>query len=137
MIPSIVKIPWVPLFLMLNFINFMIYGLLFQGILQNKFEKEFKPLVKVSFMIFGLTFLYWFVYLFIITLLTGSFFYFGNFIPLAIPLFLINAFLSTLIYQKAGNIIPGAIVNSLFFTLLICTMTSYQSGLSFILGFFH
>jgi len=127
----------VPLFLIINFIIFMIYGLLFHGVFQNKFEKGFKPLVKVSFGIFGFTFLYWFTYLFIFSLIMRSFFYFGNFIPFAIPLFLMNGFLSTLIYQKSGNIIAGAIVNTLFFTLMICTISPYQSGLSFILGFLH
>ncbi|MFX1387548.1 MAG: hypothetical protein ACFE9M_10060, partial [Promethearchaeota archaeon] len=137
MIPSLVKVPWVPIFLIIHFVIFMIYGLLFHGIFQNKFEKGFKPLVKVSFGIFGFTFLYWFIYLLIFSLIMGSFFYFGNFIPFAIPLFLMNGFLSTLIYQKSGNIIAGAIVNTLFFTLMICTISPYQSGLSFILGFFH
>jgi len=136
MIPSLVKVPWVPIFMVINFIIFMIYGLLFHGIFQNKFEKGFKPLVKVSFTIFGFTFLYWFVYLLIFSLIMGSFFYFGNFLPLAIPIFLMNGFLSTLIYQKSGNIIAGALVNTLFFTLLICTISTYQSGLDFILGFF-
>jgi len=136
MIPSLVKVPWVPIFMVINFIIFMIYGLLFHGIFQNKFEKGFKPLVKVSFTIFGFTFLYWFVYLLIFSLIMGSFFYFGNFLPLAIPIFLMNGFLSTLIYQKSGNIIAGALVNTLFFTLLICTISTYQSGLNFILGFF-
>jgi len=137
MIPSLVKVPWLPIFLVINFIIFLIYGLLFHGIFQNKFEKGFRPLVKVSFTIFGVLFLYWFVYLFIFSLIMGSFFYFGNFIPFAIPLFLINSFLSTLIYHKSGNIIAGALVNTLFFTLLICTISPYQSGLSFIFGFFH
>ncbi|MFX1308620.1 MAG: hypothetical protein ACFE8C_02905, partial [Promethearchaeota archaeon] len=137
MIPSLVKVPWVPIFLIIHFVIFMIYGLLFHGIFQNKFEKGFKPLVKVSFGIFGFTFLYWFIYLLIFSLIMGSFFYFGNFVPFAIPLFLMNGFLSTLIYQKSGNIIAGAIVNTLFFTLMICTISPYQSGLSFILGFFH
>lgn len=137
MIPSLVKLPWVLLFLFINFIIFMIYGLLFHGIFQNKFEKGFKPLVKVSLAISGFLFLYWFVILFIFSLIMGNFLYFGNFVPLGIPLFLMNGFLSTLIYQKSGNIIAGALVNTLFFTLVICTISPYQSGLGFILGFFH
>ena len=137
MIPSLLKLAWVPLFFIINFIIFMIYGLMFHGILQNKFEKGLKPLIKVSFTIFGIFFLYFFTILFIFGLITGSFFYFGNFVPLAIPLFLLNAFLSTLIYEKSGNIIAGALVNTLFFTLFICTISPYQSGLSFIMGFLH
>ncbi|MFX0140199.1 MAG: alpha/beta hydrolase [Candidatus Hodarchaeota archaeon] len=137
MIPSLVKVPWVPIFVVINFIIFMIYGLLFHGIFQKKFEKGFKPIVKASFTIFGFMFLYWFVYLLIFSLIMRSFFYFGNFIPFVVPLFLMTSFLSTLIYQKSGNIIAGAFVNTLFFTLLICTISPYQSGLNFILGFFH
>jgi hypothetical protein len=115
----------------------MIYGLLFHAVFQNKFKNDFIALVKVSVSIFGFTFVYWFIFLMIFSFIMGSFFYFGNFIPFAIPLFLMNSFFSTLIYQKSGNIIAGALVNTLFFTLMICTISPYQSGLSFILGFFH
>lgn len=135
MIPSVIKIVWVPLFLIINFIIFMVYGLVFHGILQNKFGGDTKSLIKVSVIIFGTLFLYWFTYLFIVALVMRSFFYFGSFLPFAIPLFLLNAFTSTLIYKKSGNIIAGAIVNTLFFTLMICTIAPYQSGLSFIMGF--
>jgi len=137
MIPSIIKIPWVPVFFLINFIMFLIYGILFHGILQNKFEEGFKPLVKASLMIFVIQLLFWFTYLFVMGLAMRSFFYFGSFLPFAIPLFLLNSFLSTLIYKKSGNIIAGAIVNTLFFTLLICTISPFQSGLSFIMGFIH
>ncbi|MFW9970008.1 MAG: serine aminopeptidase domain-containing protein [Candidatus Odinarchaeota archaeon] len=136
-IPSIVKIPWIFLFLILNFIIFMIFGILFHGVLQNKFETDFKSLLKVSSLIFGFLIIYMTIYLLLVALLTRSLFYFGVFMPFAIPLNLMNAFLSTKIYQKSGNIIAGAIVNTLFFTLLICTISPYQSGLSFILGFLH
>jgi len=115
----------------------MIFGLLFHGILQNKFETGSIAQIKVSLMVFGFLFLYMITYLLILALIMGSFFYFGSFLPLAIPLFLLNAFVSTILYEKTGNIIPGALVNTLFFTLLICTISPYQSGISFILGFFH
>jgi len=137
MIPSLVKIPWIPLFLILNFIIFMIFGILFHGVLQNKFETDFKSLLKISSIIFGFLILYMSIYLLIMAIPMRNLFYFGSFLPFAIPLNLMNAFLSTLIYKKTGNIIAGAIVNTLFFTLLICTISPYQSGLSFILGFFH
>ena len=136
MIPGITKIPWVLVFFLINFIIFIIYGILFHGVIQNKFDEGFKPLVKASTMIFLLQFLFWFTYLFIISLAMGSFFYFGSFLPLAIPMFLLISFLSTLIYKKSGNVIAGALVNTLFFTLLICTTSPYQSGLSFIMGIF-
>jgi dienelactone hydrolase len=137
MIPSITKIPWVPLYFIIFFIIFMIFGLVFHGVLQSKFEKGVKPLVKISLIIFGALFLYMFTILLILALVMGSFFYFGSFLPLAVPLFLLISFISTILYDKTGSIIPGALVNTLFFTLLICTISPYQSGISFILGFFH
>ncbi|MHA2180519.1 MAG: hypothetical protein ACXAAH_03755, partial [Promethearchaeota archaeon] len=136
MIPSIIKIPWVPLFILINFIIFLIYGIFFHGVLQERIEEGIKPLAKVSFMIFVAQFLYWFSYLFTIGLIMRSFFYFGSFLPFSIPMFLMNSVLSTLIYKKSGNVIAGALVNTLFFTLIICTISPYQSGLSFLLGFF-
>ncbi len=136
-IPSLVKIPWLFVVFPIIFIIFMVFSLLVQGILQNKFDRGIKDLVKVSLLQFGILFLYWFTYLFIISLVMNSFFYFGSFLPLAIPMFLLISAFSTIIYQKSGNIIAGAIVIALFFTLLICTMSSYQSGLSFIMGFLH
>ena len=137
MIPSLVKVPWVLIFMVIHFIIFMIYGLLFHGVFQNKFDDGYKSIVKVSLAIFGFLFIYWFIILFIFSLIMGSFFYFGNFIPFAIPLFLMNGVLSTITYQKTGNVIAGALINTIFFTLMICTISPYQSGLSFILGFFH
>ena len=137
MIPSITKIPWVPLYFVIFFIIFMIFGLVFHGILQNKFEKGVIPLVKMSLIVFGTLFLYMFTILLILALVMGSFFYFGSFLPLAVPLFLLISFISTILYDRTGSIIPGALVTTLFFTLLICTISPYQSGFSFILGFFH
>ncbi|MFX0082481.1 MAG: alpha/beta hydrolase [Candidatus Hodarchaeota archaeon] len=137
MIPSITKIPWIPLYFAILFAIFMIYGLLFHGILQNKFKTGLRAQIKASLVVFGLLFLYIFTYLLIFALIMGSFFYFGSFLPLAIPLFLLIAIISTIAYDKTGNIISGALINTLFFTLLICTISPYQSGISFIIGFFH
>ena len=137
MVPSLIKIPWLFLVFPLTFIIFMIFSLLLQGILQNKFDRGIKNLVKFSLLQFGLLFSYMFTYLFIISLAMNSFFYFGSFLPFAIPLFLIVSVFSTVIYQKSGNIIAGTIVIALFFTLLISTISPYQSGLSFIMGFFR
>jgi len=135
LIPSLVKIPWLFLIFPIIFMIFMIFSLLVQGILQNKFDRGIKDLVKVSLLQFGILFLYWFTYLFIISLVMNSFYYFGSFLSLAIPMFLLISALSTIIYQKSGNTIASAIVIALIFTILICTMSSYQSGVNFIMGF--
>ncbi|MHA2393933.1 MAG: alpha/beta hydrolase [Promethearchaeota archaeon] len=136
MIPSLIKIPWMFLVVPITFVILMIFSLILQGVLHNKFERGSKGFIEVSMINFGFLFSYMFFYLLIIALVMNSFFYFGSFLPFAIPLFLIISVFSTHIYQKSGNIIAGAIVNTLFFTLLICTISPYQSGLSFVMGFF-
>jgi alpha/beta superfamily hydrolase len=135
MMPSLIRIAWLPIYFIMDFIILLIFGLLFHGILQNKFERGFKNIVKISLIIFAFLFSYLFVYLFIIALLMGNFFFFGSFMPFAIPIFLLVSFISTVSYQKTGNIIVGILINTLFYTMLICTISTYQPGLSFILGF--
>ncbi|MFX1344037.1 MAG: alpha/beta hydrolase [Promethearchaeota archaeon] len=137
MIPSITKIPWILVYFAIFFFIFMIFGLIFHEIIQKNYKKGVKSLIKVSLIIFGTLFIYMLIILLILSLIMGSFFYFGSFIPLAIPIFLMISFNSTIVYEKVGNIIPVVLVNTLFFTLLICTISPYESGISFIFGFLH
>jgi len=136
MAPSLIKIPWMFLIVPITFVIFMIYSLINQGVLQGKIGRGLKSLVKMTLLNFVFQFLYWFLYLLIIGGIMGSLFYFGSFMPFAIPLFLIMSAFSAFIYQKTGNIIAGAMVITLFFTLLICTISPYESGFSFIMRFF-
>jgi dienelactone hydrolase len=137
MVPTLMKWFWVPIYFGIFFFILVILGLLFHGVIQNKVGPGLRNCIKVSLMTFGFLFLFMFSYLFILAIIMNSFFYFGSFLPIAIPIFLLTAFNSTIIYQKTGNVIAGAIVNSLFITLVICTLSPYQNGLSFILGFFQ
>ncbi|MFX1322115.1 MAG: alpha/beta hydrolase [Promethearchaeota archaeon] len=137
MVPAPMKTFWVPIYFMMFFFINIIFGLLFHGVIQNKVGSGRRNLIKVSLMIFGFLFLNIFSYLFILAIIMKNFFYFGTFLPVAIPILLSIAFSSTLIYQKSGNVIAGAIVSSFFLTLVICTLSPYQNGLSFVLGFFH
>jgi dienelactone hydrolase len=136
-IPSLVKIPWLFLIFPISFTIFMVFSIFVQGILQNKFHRGIKDLMKISLLQFGFLFLYMSTYLLIIALVMNNFFYFGSFLPIAFPVFLLISVFSTFIYQKSGNIISGLIVITLFFTLLVCAMSSYESGINFIMGFFR
>lgn len=137
MVPATIKMFWLPIYFIMFFFIQIIYGLIFHGVLQNKFKTSRKNLIKVSLLIFGFLFLYMFSYLFVLAIFMNNFFYFGTFLPVAIPIFLLSAFNSTIIYYESKNVIAGAIVNSLFLTFVICTLSPYQNGLSFILGFLH
>ena len=114
----------------------MMFNLLTQVILQNKFEDSRNSLLKVGFLGFLFPFVYFFTYLLIFGMVLGSYFYFGNFMPIASIMFPLTAFVSVVCYKKTGNIIVGVIVNSFMLTILIVTMSPPQSGLQFLMGFF-
>jgi hypothetical protein len=135
MAPSLIKIPWMFLVVPITFLIFMIYSLINQGVFHDKIERGLKGLVKMTLLNFVFQFVYWFLFLLMLGGIMGSLFYFGSFMPFAIPLFLLMSVFSTFIYQKTGNIIAGAMVITLFFTLLICTISPYESGLNFIMRF--
>lgn len=133
-IPSLGKIIYFPIFIVIGLYIFMIFGLLFNVVIQPKLEEGLIGVFKSGILIFGFLFAYMFTYLFIICIIMGNFFYFGSFVPIAIPLYVLSAFSSAILYQKTGNIITGTIVNASFFILFLCTLSTPQSGYSFIIG---
>ena len=133
-IPSLGKIIYFPIFIVIGLYIFMIFGLLFNVVIQPKLEEGLIGVFKSGILIFGFLFAYMFTYLFIICIIMGNFFYFGSFVPIAIPLYVLSAFSSAILYQKTGNIITSTIVNASFFILFLCTLSTPQSGYSFIIG---
>ncbi|MBD3197132.1 MAG: hypothetical protein GF317_18905 [Candidatus Lokiarchaeota archaeon] len=135
MIPSISKIPWVPIYIIIGFVIFLIYHINLQMLIQSKYPFERNSTIKILVINFGLQFLYVISYILLVSFLTGSLFYFGTMIPVATPILIITTFISVFCYKKTGNIIAGTIVNSVFFVLILSTIAPYQSLLSFLLGF--
>ena len=124
MVPSLIKILWEIIYLIIGFFVFTTTGILTQGIIQNKFANNIKDLIKVGIITFGILFIYFFTYLFIFSLILGTFYYFGSFIPLAVPIFLLIAFTSVICYKNTGNIISGVIPGMFFLITLICAVSS-------------
>ncbi|MCJ7647766.1 MAG: hypothetical protein MUP85_04060, partial [Candidatus Lokiarchaeota archaeon] len=93
--------------------------------------------LKVIFLGFFFPFIYYFVYLLIIGVITGSFFYFGTFIPISLVMFMLTSAVCVVAYQKTGNILTGAIIGAFLLTFLIVTMSPPQSGLAFLVRFLH
>ena len=135
LLPSITKMWTIPIFFAISFVIFIMFNLLTQVILQNKYEDSRKDILKAGFPGFIFPFIYYFTYLLIFGIVLGSYFYFGNFMPIASIMFPLTAFVSVVCYKKTGNIIVGAIVNSFMLTMLIVTMSPPQTGLSFLMGF--
>ena len=135
LLPSITKMWTIPIFFAISFVIFIMFNLLTQVILQNKYEDSRKDILKAGFPGFIFPFIYYFTYLLIFGIVLRSYFYFGNFMPIASVMFPLTAFVSVVCYKKSGNIIVGAIVNSFILTMLIVTMSPPQTGLEFLMGF--
>ncbi len=132
LVPSITKLWTIPIYFAINFFVILILSTVTQVIIQNKFSDSIKDTIKVLFLGASFPLLYYIVYLLLVSVLMRSLFYFGTFIPISILMFTLTSGVSVISYRKTGNIIIGAIVNALLLTFLIVTMSTPQSGLSFI-----
>ncbi len=132
LVPSITKIWTMPIYFVISFFVILILNLLTQVIIQNKFNDSIKDTLKVLLLGAIFPLLYYIVYLLLVSVIMRSLFYFGTFIPISILMFTLTSGVSILTYRKTGNIIIGAIVNAILLTFLIVTISTPQSGLSFI-----
>jgi len=132
LVPSMTKFWTMPIYFAISFFVILILNMVTQVILQNKFSDSIKDTMKVLFLGAIFPLLYYIVYLLLVSVLMRSLFYFGTFIPISILMFTLTSGVSILSYRKTGNIITGAIINAVLLTFLIVTMSTPQSGLSFI-----
>jgi len=132
LVPSITKFWTIPIYFVISFFVILILNLVTQVIIQNKFSDSIKDTMKVLFLGTIFPLLYYIVYLLLVSVLMRSLFYFGTFIPISILMFTLTSGVSIISYRKTGNIIAGAIINAVLLTFLIVTMSTPQSGLSFI-----
>ena len=132
LVPSITKVWTMPIYFIISFFVILILNMLTQVILQNKFSDSIKDTVKLLFLGAIFPLVYYIVYLLLVSVLMRSLFYFGTFIPISILMFTLTSGVSIVSYRKTGNIITGAIINAVLLTFLIVTMSTPQSGLSFI-----
>ncbi|MFX0063811.1 MAG: alpha/beta hydrolase [Candidatus Hermodarchaeota archaeon] len=123
-LPSITKILWIPIFFAIGFCIFIIFGIQFQVILQNKFTADLKGITQATILTFGLQLLYLATYLLVFSIfIFRSFFTFGVYVPIAIVTTLIASSVSVILYKKTGNISTGTIVVAFFIILEICTVS--------------
>ena len=135
LVPSLEKVWTMPIFFVMSMVVLLIQNILVQAIIQRKYSNSLRDILKVIFLGFLFPFVYFFVYLLVLGIITGSFFYFGTFLPISIVMFLLTSAVCVISYQKTGNILVGAIIGSILLTFLIVTMSPPQSGLSFLARF--
>ena len=137
LLPSLEKIWTMPIFFIMGSIVILIQNILVQAIIQRKYSNSLRDLLKVIFLGFFFPFIYFFVYLLVLGIITGSFFYFGTFLPISVIMFLLTSAVCVISYEKTGNILVGSIIGAILLTFLIVTMSPPQSGLSFLARFLH
>ena len=132
LVPALTKVWTIPIYFVICFFVILILNLVTQVVIQNKLSDSLRDTMKVLFLGAIFPLVYYIVYLLLVSVLMRSLFYFGTFIPISILMFTLTSGVSIISYRKSGNVIIGAIVNAILLTFLIVTMSTPQSGLSFI-----
>ncbi|MHA1256975.1 MAG: hypothetical protein ACTSPS_15395, partial [Promethearchaeota archaeon] len=137
LVPSIHnKLIWIPFYFLIVFLMYLINGIYFNDIFQKKLIKNEVTLIKSILLVFGLQLAYLVTIILLLCLILGGLF-FTQFFYFAVPLFLLSASVSTVIYRKTGNILVGALISTIFFTCLISTLSPFMTCLEMIMGFTH
>ncbi len=129
MIPYFIKVLWTPPYYAIYFLTFIILGIFFHVIIQNKFERDLKSTYKLAFLIFGFQILYFVVYIYLLCILMGSTFFMLTYF-IAVPLTLLCSFVTTFLYKKTGNIISGVIVITTLFVGIISALSPFFLGIN-------
>lgn len=135
MIPSISKAWVVAIYFIISFLMFLVFGILFQFIIQPKIERTQKGTLKAIIIHFGILLTYFTIYILLVSALVGNLFYFGIMMPFSIPLNLIIASISVYTYKKTGNIIAGTLIAAILFVMIVSTFAAYQGFLGLLAGF--
>jgi len=129
MIPYFGKALWTPPYFAVYFLTFIILGIVFHLILQNKFERDLKSTYKLSMLIFLFQIIYFVVYILLLSILMGSTFFMLTYF-IAVPLTLLSSFITSFLYQKTGNIVTGAIVITTLFVGVISALSPFFLGIN-------
>ncbi|TXT65103.1 MAG: conserved membrane protein of unknown function [Promethearchaeota archaeon] len=135
MVPSITKAWAVAIFIIITFLMFIIFGIFFQFIIRPMIPWTKKGTLKAILIHFGILLSYMTFFLLFLGFLTGSFFFFGTTMPVAICLNLMIAGVSVYTYEKTGNIIAGTLIAAILFVMIVSTLAPYQGFLGFLSGF--
>ncbi len=130
------KIYYVPIYIGVAFLMYFIFGLYFQKVIQDKIGTGFKNALKSSLFTYIILMIYFSFTISLVCLLGNTLFYI-MFFWVAVPLYLFSSIINALTYEKTGNILVGAIINVLYFTFLLCTLSPFQTGLEYLLRLLH
>jgi len=130
-IPYLIKIFWIPPYYAVYFIVFLILGILFNTIIQPKIGNSLKNTCTAAFLGAALQIMYFVIYILILSIIVGSFFFVLTFF-IAVPMLLLSNFTSAVLYQKTGNVLSSTIINTTIFVGIIVALSPFMTGLNMI-----
>ncbi len=131
MIPSIFKLPWVPIYFAILVLIMTIFAIFSQLILQPKLENKDKGLIKTGVLGFLIQIIYLYTFVLGFCIIRGNYFY-VIFLIISTPVTLLCSFVLVYTYKNSGNIIAGIIITTLIITCLLCTLAPFSFSISYI-----
>ncbi len=129
MIPSTPKIPYLFLYILIQFGIFFSYSLFIQKVSVPFLKKKLKP-HSLSFVMTGIVNFFliysWFVIVILIPCIIVNNYFFAMILILMAPIFLFVTFLSVYMEGITGSVIPNAVVQSVWLGFIITTLTPYM-----------
>ncbi|MGV9173873.1 MAG: alpha/beta hydrolase [Promethearchaeia archaeon] len=122
--PSIVKLPWIPLYFAALFLIFILFQLVFNMVLYPKLKTEKHPVLQSIGIALAIIFLYLSALILIPSIIMGNYFL-TLILMVSIPINLLAVCVAAILYKKTGSIIPGAIIDSFFLVCILSTLSPY------------
>lgn len=126
MLPSIYRLPWLPIYFAAILLSMIILSLLFQSAIQPKFQNGLKGVIKTALLYYAYMLLFLIAFI-IVPCIIADWYFMIMIIVIAVPILFLIAFVSAFLYHKTGNIIAGTIMNTVFMTFLVCTSSPLMS----------
>ncbi|MHA1360450.1 MAG: alpha/beta fold hydrolase [Candidatus Helarchaeota archaeon] len=141
MIPSIQRIPYLVVIMVLSFIVFWIYSIFIQKFSAPYLEKKFQTNTTVQYLVISLvnTLLIdsWFVIIIITPCILMGNYFFAMILILMIPIFLFMNYFGVYMEKLTGSTIPNALLHAILLSFIIVTLSPYANLMSFFGIFMH
>lgn len=136
MIPSVQRIPYLILIMVLSFIVFWIYSIFIQKFSTPFFEKKLHKGPVINYLAVSLiNFLLidsWFVIIILIPCILMANFFFAMILILMVPIFLFLNFFGVYMEKMTGSTIPNALFHAILLSFVITTLSPFVE----LMGFF-
>ncbi|MHA1723645.1 MAG: alpha/beta hydrolase [Promethearchaeota archaeon] len=136
-VPPFLKIPFIAVHGLIGAFILLVEDMIFRLIIHSRYPFIRKNLIKMALVSFGYQSFYYFTYILSFCIHLGNYHYFGIYMPIGLPVLLLISFISSISYQKTGNVLTGMTINTLFIIPFLCTLSFPQNGFTFVFDYVH